>query len=155
MVRRLQPTYRHPEAQGYRAPGGPWDPPSLDGLLSAAAVAAGSRLVLGDDTSGIVLDGTALEEQVARLAGGLHSLGVRRGDVVSWQAPNGVEVVVLYRACWRIGAVAAPIHHPAGASDVERMLGILQPRLWLGGPDDRARPHALAAGVSPITVSGA
>ena len=66
--------------------------------------------------------GTPLDDMVARVAGGLRAAGVRRGDVVAWQAPNWHEVVVLYRAAWRLGAVAAPIHHLAGEADVEQML---------------------------------
>jgi len=48
---------------------------------------------------------------------------------VCWQRANVVDAVVLYRACWRLGATAAPIHHLAGAADVERIVDIVQPRL--------------------------
>ena len=64
--------------------------------------------VLTDET-GAALDGPAIEASAAALAGGLRAAGVRRGDVVAWQAPNWHEVVLLYRACWRLGAVAAPL----------------------------------------------
>ena len=125
----LRPTYRHPEAQAYRAPGGPWDGPSLDTALTGAAATAPGRLVVDD--AGTSLDGPTLERRVAALAGGLRAAGVRRGDVVAWQAPNGHEVVLLYRACWRLGAVAGPIHHQAGPAEVDGMLDVLAPRLWL------------------------
>jgi cyclohexanecarboxylate-CoA ligase len=36
---------------------------------------------------------------------------------------------VLYRACWRIGAVAAPAHHQLGAQDLERARAAVDPRL--------------------------
>jgi cyclohexanecarboxylate-CoA ligase len=68
-------------------------------------------------------------EGVAEVAGGLRVLGVEPGDVVSWQSPNRDEVAILYRACWRIGAIAAPLHHQAGAADVDAMLVALQPKL--------------------------
>jgi cyclohexanecarboxylate-CoA ligase len=68
--------------------------PSLDELLSA-----------GDD------DGRAAA--VAALAGALRAAGAGAGDAVTWQRPNDEESLVLYRACWRIGAVPAPIHHRA------------------------------------------
>jgi DMSO reductase anchor subunit len=41
-----------------------------------------------------------------RRAGGLRAEGVQRGDAVAWQLRNVNEAVHLYRACWRIGAVA-------------------------------------------------
>jgi cyclohexanecarboxylate-CoA ligase len=51
----------------------------------------------------------ALDVQVGRVARGLQSLGVVRGDVVSWQMPNWWEFLALALACARIGAVANPI----------------------------------------------
>lgn len=108
-----------------------------------------------DDTS--TLDGPAVEAAVASLAGGLRAAGVRHGDVVAWQAPNWHEVVLLYRACWRLGAIAGPIHHQAGPADVDALLAVLQPRLWLArdairGPG--ARYAALLDG-DPVTRSAA
>ncbi len=110
------------------------------------------------DDGGAALDGAAVEAAAAALAGGLRAAGVRRGDVVAWQAPNWHEVVLLYRACWRLGAVAGPLHHQAGTADVERMLAVLQPRVWL--PADEVRgPHARLPGyldaASPVTSSAA
>jgi len=153
----LRPTYRHPRARDYLAPGGPWDIPSLDGIVTDAASRADGELVI-DDSAGVRLDGPALEARVAALAGGLRAAGVRRRNVVSWQSPNWFEAVVLYRACWRLGAVAAPIHHQAGPSDVDRMLGALDARVWLP-PDDVRGPSArlpklLDAG-APVTRSAA
>ena len=68
---------------------------------------------------------------VASVAGGLAGLGVRRRDVVAWQLPNWWEVLVLFRACWRLGAVAAPIHHQVGAAEVGAMVSDLGPRVSL------------------------
>ncbi len=136
----LRPTYTHPRAREYRAPGGPWDIASLDALITGAAAGARHELLV-DETAGIRLDGPGLESRVAALAGGLRTAGVRRRDVVAWQAPNWHEVVLLYRACWRLGAVAAPIHHQAGPADVERMLTVVDPVLWLA-PEDVRGPSA-------------
>ncbi|MGH9012549.1 MAG: hypothetical protein ACRDZ1_01190, partial [Acidimicrobiia bacterium] len=56
----LRPTYRHPRAREYRVPGGPWDLPSLDALVTDAARGARGELVV-DDTAGVRLDGRGLE----------------------------------------------------------------------------------------------
>ncbi|HMG26443.1 MAG TPA: AMP-binding protein [Acidimicrobiia bacterium] len=153
----LRPTYRHPRARDYLGPGGSWDIPSLDATVSAAARGARGGLVV-DDSAGARLDGAGLEARVAALAGGLRGAGVRRGDVVAWQSPNWHEAVLLYRACWRLGAIAAPIHHQAGPADVDRMLGALDARVWLPGDEVRgpsARlPKLLDAG-TPVTRSAA
>jgi cyclohexanecarboxylate-CoA ligase len=151
----LRATYRHPDAAAYRAAGGPWDRPSLDQLVSATARRTPTPLLVDD--SGATLDGPAVETAVASLAGGLRAAGVRHGDVVAWQAPNWHEVVVLYRACWRLGAIAGPIHHQAGTADVDALLKVLGPRLWL--PRDEIRgpgaryPHLLDG--EPVTRSAA
>ena len=63
------------------------------------------------------------------MAGGLRASGIRRGDTVAWQLPNCVEAAVLFRACWRLGAVAVPIHHLAGPADVTRMLAAVDPKV--------------------------
>jgi cyclohexanecarboxylate-CoA ligase len=110
----LRATYRHPRAREYAEPGGPWDVPTLDTLLA-------------------VHDDAAIADAVARVAGGLRAAGVRRRSVVSWQLPNLDEAVLLYRACWRLGAVAAPIHHHAGAAELERMRSALDPT-WVHEP---------------------
>jgi cyclohexanecarboxylate-CoA ligase len=128
-VGRLRATYRHPRARDYAATGGAWDVPTLDALLSAH-------------------DDPERATAVARLAGGLRELGVRRGDVVSWQLPNGVEAVLLYRACWRLGAVAGPLHHQAGDADVARMRAALDPTVFVA-PD-----AALPTG-TPVTATAA
>ncbi len=71
---------------------------------------------------------------VAHLAGGLRSLGIARQDVVAWQLPNSLEAALLYRACWRIGAIAAPIHHRAEVAEIEAALAQLPPTTLLTSP---------------------
>jgi cyclohexanecarboxylate-CoA ligase len=110
------PTFRSPLAAEYRRPGGAWDQPSLDKLLTAAAP-------------------PALADLVARVAGGLRARGVEPGDAVAWQSHNRDEVALLYRACWRLGAVAAPLHHQLGANDVERARRAVQPKIVVADLD--------------------
>jgi cyclohexanecarboxylate-CoA ligase len=107
----LRATLVHPGATRYRRAGGPWDRPALDASFPTAARAA---IVDGAER----LEAVAVEQRVATLAGALRRSGVRRGDVVAWQLPNGASAVLLYRACWRLGAVAAPLHHRMGAAEV-------------------------------------
>lgn len=127
---RLKPRLRHPRERHYRRSGGPWDIASLDGLLTDAE--PHPALVVGGDRH---WSSAEVNDAVARLAGGLEEAGVGRGDVVAWQAPNLVEVVLLYRACWRVGAVATPLHHRAGPTEVEALVGRLEPSLALATPD--------------------
>jgi cyclohexanecarboxylate-CoA ligase len=81
------------------------------------------------------LDGDQVELGVATLAGRLRRAGVGRGDVVAWQLPNGAAAVVLYRACWRLGAIAAPLHHRLGAAEVTGALDQVSPVLVVATSD--------------------
>jgi acyl-CoA synthetase (AMP-forming)/AMP-acid ligase II len=117
-------------ATRYRRPGGPWSVPPLD-----AALAPGTS--------------PELDTRIAAVAGGLRRRGVGRGDVVAWQLANGIDALVLYRACWRLGAVAAPVHHQAGPADVDAALAQVSPALVV---DD---PAALLDGGSPVPAAAA
>jgi cyclohexanecarboxylate-CoA ligase len=128
MTTRLRVTHRHSRATAYRRPGGPWDVPSLEALLLDAqqrpeAVVDGAIRLSSHDVALLA----------ARLAGGLRGAGVRRRDVVAWQLPNGFESVLLYRACWRLGAVAAPLDPDLSAPEVARAVELLDPTVCVGG----------------------
>lgn len=132
MTGRLRAPLPHPRASEYVRPGGPWDGPSLPGLLGPAARNAGARVLLVDDA--VALTGAELEDRVARLATGLARRGVGPGTVVAWQCPNRHEAVLLLRACWALGAVAAPLHHQAGMAEVRRATAALAPVLSVAAP---------------------
>ena len=120
---RLRATWVPNQARTYRRPRGPWDVPTLDALISAR----GGEVVDGETR----LDAGAMDGLVARVAGGLRARGVRRGESVAWQLPNCLAAAVLTRACWRIGAVAAPVLHSFGSADVGRALAQIEPALTL------------------------
>ena len=124
---RLRPTLVHARAARYRRTGGPWD----RGALDTSFAASGGALVDGSGR----LEPDRVEATVAALAGRLRAAGVRRGQVVSWQLPNGAPAVALYRACWRIGAVAAPVHHRMGAAEVVAALEQVDPVVVVADPD--------------------
>jgi cyclohexanecarboxylate-CoA ligase len=90
---------------------------------------------------------------VAELAGGLHGLGVGRGDFVAWQRPNGPDVAQLYRACWRLGAVAAPIHDRASDAEVARLLARLDPAAFFTEGDELPAGPPAAAACRPSDVA--
>src|SRR5579863_8881432 len=114
---RLRPTLEQAGAARYRRAGGAWDRGALDASLSSAP-GPGATVIDGTGR----LDAPTVERAVAALAGRLAATGIRRGDVVSWQWPNGAPPFLLYRACWRLGAVAAPLHHRLGGTEVAAAL---------------------------------
>lgn len=128
--RRLRPTWRHAGAARYRRPGGPWDGPSLDAMVWAVdrSRPSGSDVLVD---GGLRLGPAELAHRVAALAGSLRTAGVRRGDAVAWQLPNWHEAVLLFRACWRLGAVAVPVPHMAGEAEVGALLEQVTPKVVL------------------------
>ena len=101
--------------------------------------------------AGCISDLAPPDPRVARLAGALAALGVGRGDAVAWQLPNGDDAVHLLWACWRLGAVAVPIHHRATAVEAGRLLDALPVRLVLEGD----RIAGLTERGEPLTRSAA
>lgn len=146
---RLRPTRQHTRAPHYLRPGGPWTGGSLDQLMSAP----GSRRHRVVDGS-VRVDGTQLNRGVDDLAGRLRALGVRRGDAVAWQLPNSLGAMLLFRACWRLGAVAVPVHRGAGEAEVEGSLAQTSPRVVLGAVGTPAADRPGAGAVAPQSSSG-
>jgi acyl-CoA synthetase (AMP-forming)/AMP-acid ligase II len=140
-VARLVPTFTPPFSEVYGRPGGPWDVPDLDVALSSQPV----EVVDGT----VRLGGPALDAAVSAVAARLAERDVVRGSVVSWQLPNGLASYLLYRACWRLGAIAAPVHHAAGPADAAAALAQVDPVVVLAGPG-----MALAASEGTLTVEG-
>jgi len=101
----------------------------LDRLLSSPRQPGATAVVDGE----VRIDAGTLDRLADSVAAGLRYRGVRRGDIVSWQLPNWWEALVLFHACWRSGAVAAPIHHQVGATEVVRMQADLDPAVALSG----------------------
>jgi acyl-CoA synthetase (AMP-forming)/AMP-acid ligase II len=143
----LHPTFVSPLEPAYAVPGGPWDVPTLDDLLSATG-----------DRPDLIVDGGhtwsshEVEAHLSRVAAGLRHRGAGRGDVVAWQLPNGLESVLLLRACWRLGAIAAPLHPRAGTSEVSSMEATLAPRVVVRSAADVHDLARTGAGMREIVV---
>jgi len=78
--------------------------------LADLADACVARLPLHDAVAfeGTVLSNVQMAERTGRLAAGLQAWGVRPGDRVAVVLPNCPELLQVYGALWRIGAVATP-----------------------------------------------
>ena len=78
----------------------------------------------------------SLYEQGRSMAGALHRLGIRPGDVVGIQVPNRVEGYVSFLGAMLAGAVVLPIVHIYGAREVSFLLresgarALLVPDRW-------------------------
>ena len=90
----------------------------------------------GDSTA--VIYGTTrwsyreLLAQVNRTAGGLASLGVRRGDRVLLTLPNCPEMVTTFLAIQKLAAVAVNVGPLMGADDLSAVMTMTAPRVAVG-----------------------
>jgi long-chain acyl-CoA synthetase len=73
-----------------------------------------------------------LATEVDRLARGLIVHGVRKGDRVALHMANLPELVVAYHACFRVGAIAAPLNIRFKTAELRPLLQRLRPTLYIG-----------------------
>ncbi|MET1028162.1 MAG: AMP-binding protein, partial [Dongiaceae bacterium] len=81
--------------------------------------------------------------EIDRLAAGMAARGIRPGDRVALHLRNGPEIAVAYYACFRLGAIAAPLNLRFKPAELEEVLGRLTPNLYLGHADLYARVAGL------------
>lgn len=84
-------------------------------------------------------------DRVSRAAVALHGLGIRRGDVVSVQLPNGWPFVVTILACARIGAVVNPLMPIFRERELRFMLGFAETKLLIVPREHRGFDHEAMA----------
>ena len=103
---------------------------ALDKLLTGAP--ARDDLVVDDDGR---YSTEQVESRVRAVAAALSARGVASGDRVAFRLPTGVDAVVAFRACWRIGAVAVALHPAAGSHQMGEALAQARPVVTIAGPD--------------------
>lgn len=73
-----------------------------------------------------------LAMEVERLAQALRARGLHPGHRVALHMANLPELVVAYYACFRVGAIAAPLNTRFKTAELRTILKRLQPALYLG-----------------------
>jgi long-chain acyl-CoA synthetase len=84
-------------------------PASLVELLRASVERDGSATALVEVDGGSITY-AELWQRAARVAGGLHSAGVRQGDRVAIRLHNGIEWVLAFFGVQLLGGVAVPVN---------------------------------------------
>ena len=73
-----------------------------------------------------------LASEIERLGRGLVERGIRPGDRVALHMANLPELIVAYHACFRVGAIAAPLNIRFKTAELRPLLQRLQPALYVG-----------------------
>lgn len=100
------PVFRSELASRYRK-AGYWRDVTCDEALFEAAERSPGALALVDRKG--ELSWRALADAVSRCSGGLRSLGVGPGDVVSWILPNWREAAIVHWSLLQLAAISNPI----------------------------------------------
>src|ERR1700737_3741399 len=119
---------------------GHWRDESLEGYLDRWARERPSRTALVDARGRYSWEDLA--RAVDRVAHGLRAHGREPGGVRSCQLPNLNEVVVLFLAALRLGAVVNPIPPTYRASELRFMLGLLESQVAVVPARFRGFDHA-------------
>ncbi len=95
-----------------------------------------------------------LEEQTARYADWLIGLGVKPGDRVVVQAEKSPEVVFLYLASLKSGAIFLPLNTAYQPAELEFFLSDAEPRIFICDPKKKTtlEPICSAKGISLFTL---
>ena len=115
--------------------------------LFATAPERDDLIVSGDQR----ISTAAVVERAQGLAAAFNARGIGHGDHVAFQMPNGIDAVALYRACWRIGAVAVPVHPGAGTARIAEVIDQSHPSLLVGHRGSALRDEPAAVGVDDLT----
>lgn len=81
-----------------------------------------SRFVVASRQRPASLTFREMHDRGLRLAGALHALGLRKGDVFAMEMPNWMEGCLAYHACAALGVVVVPIIHIYKGKEVEFIL---------------------------------
>jgi acyl-CoA synthetase (AMP-forming)/AMP-acid ligase II len=129
---------------------------TVAGLLAdRAAASPGANMVADENGRNRSFGEIAGESE--RVAAGLLACGVRPGDVVSWQLPNGIETITLTLALARLGVVQNPLVMMLREREVgficrqARSRWLLVPRTFRG-TDHFAMGQAVARSVPGLRV---
>jgi long-chain acyl-CoA synthetase len=100
-----------------------------------------------------------LADEVEHLARGLAANGVKPGDRVALHMMNRPEMLAAYYACFRLGAIAAPLRTAFTFAELGPMLQRLKPALYIGEstlyPNVAPLDAALLAKEKRILLDGA
>jgi glutaryl-CoA dehydrogenase/cyclohexanecarboxylate-CoA ligase len=107
--------------QGY------WQGRIITDFLDEAAERTPAKLAAVDPRGQVSY--AELKQQVDRVALGFLELGIRPGDVISFQIPNWIEWLIVHYAATRIGAVSNPLIPIYREREVEFMMKLAESKL--------------------------
>ncbi len=116
---------------------------ALSSILAHHARRAPSRAaVIVDD---VAISYEELDARSNRRARMLAARGVGKGDFVTVALPNGLEFYESTFAIWKLGAIPNVVAAKLARPEMEAILGLVRPRVFIGTPPDSSIPRLAAS----------
>lgn len=140
---------------------GHWGDQTLHDLFAATCARAPQRLGLIDPPERAqIFEGAPrrlsyaqMEAEVARLAGALRAEGLGAGSIIATQLPNIAEMILIYLAVARIGAVLSPISLAYRAAELRALAEVADFDAYVSVGRLRGQPYyAERLGTLPARV---
>lgn len=104
---------------------------NLRELLETRAAATPEKPFLFSECDGRRFTYGEFDAAVNRAASTLSARGVKKGDVVSLLLPNGVEYIIAYFACFKLGALAGPVNSLLKSEEMAYVVGNSEAKIIL------------------------
>jgi acyl-CoA synthetase (AMP-forming)/AMP-acid ligase II len=128
-------TEQSPEREG--------KPDNIRALLERRAEATPDKNFLFSEADGRRYTYAEFDAAVNRAARMLSTHGIRKGDAVSLLMPNGVEYIIAYFACFKLGALAGPVNSLLKAEELTYVIANSEARALLVSSEFQPRVESL------------
>jgi acyl-CoA synthetase (AMP-forming)/AMP-acid ligase II len=108
-------------------------PVSDEGVWLLGAIVPSAKVLFIQDGQHWTYEQFTVE--IDRLAAAFVMKGIRPGDRIALHLRNGPEIAIAFFACFRVGAIAAPLNLRFKSAELEDALRRIKPSLYIGNFD--------------------
>jgi long-chain acyl-CoA synthetase len=119
------------------------EPKNIRELLEQRAQATPDKSFLFSEADGRSYTYKEFDAAVNRAARMLAALGIKKGDAVSLLMPNGVEYIIAYVACFKLGALACPVNSLLKPEEITYVIANSEARALLINSEFLSRVEAI------------
>lgn len=109
---------------------GYWTERTLNDIWNTQVAAFPDREYVSDNL-GVRYTYAEIDDKASRLAAWLHEVGVKNGDVVSYQMPPWSEFCIFYVACLKVGAVSHPLPVTFNDEDLIYSMNLVESKAFM------------------------
>ena len=109
---------------------GYWTERTLNDIWNTQVAAFPDREYVSDNL-GVRYTYAEIDDKASRLAAWLRDVGVKNGDVVSYQMPPWSEFCILYVACLKVGAVSHPLPVTFNDEDLIYSMNLVESKAFM------------------------